>query len=703
MKKLYRVLAFVVVSFMMVSAGDTIKILRIYHNGTFTAIPLANIDSIDHSRVDVNSKLQKSNISSIIEAIDSTHNIALSEIDSVVVTEANLDDYQARIMSIQEYISAQEEKEVEKFQKDLISWLSKQDWVTFTSINKNHNLITIIFADGINFYIDFQDACLFDEQSKSRSYVYSRSPNEEDNYLDVSCQNNEKLLDNSNMLLIQGRTMFDEPSYQAEEYNLLSNTISQSPVNILMTLTRNSLSFLRGGWSNYSMIIISQTHGADDLPGAFQVMDLSPSEVGIGSISIYVKDKYIFRSKSTSLIWWVKPHVFPKLSPNNNSILYLNYCDSYGASNYINCTILGFPGWSFYYTNERALNIFVGDMLDGNTYENSFEHDRSLTHVLRDPVTNYANSKQRYFSISTKDISDNGEIEGTINGYKNLKSGLKWVLYAHEGKEKFTPKDINVKRIEDAYEPKSDGSFTISRDVVNKYPDHAFIVGFEYAGKVYYGEMKTAGIHLCPDDNHPHMIDLGLPSGTKWACCNVGASDPKDVGHYYAWGMLIESEGYNEDNYKYCKEVEPYGYEYDYLGSDISGTKYDVARYEWGSSWRIPTLEDCNELYQATCMNSFHQEMINLNGVWGTVIRSNNGNAVFFPYAGIKMAVGKKVDFLNSYGSAGSYWTSTTDNPENVYGSVSYSFSVGGGASVEMDQPNVHAKYHGLSVRPVAQ
>ncbi len=46
----------------------------------------------------------------------------------------------------------------------------------------------------------------------------------------------------------------------------------------------------------------------------------------------------------------------------------------------------------------------------------------------------------------------------------------------------------------------------------------------------------TAKAQSCPDDNHPHMIDLGLPSGTKWACCNVGAAKPEEYGGYYTWG-----------------------------------------------------------------------------------------------------------------------------------------------------------------------
>ena len=49
----------------------------------------------------------------------------------------------------------------------------------------------------------------------------------------------------------------------------------------------------------------------------------------------------------------------------------------------------------------------------------------------------------------------------------------------------------------------------------------------------------------CPDDNHPHDIDLGLPSGTMWACCNVGAQKPYERGGYYAWGETEEKDSYD--------------------------------------------------------------------------------------------------------------------------------------------------------------
>ena len=59
----------------------------------------------------------------------------------------------------------------------------------------------------------------------------------------------------------------------------------------------------------------------------------------------------------------------------------------------------------------------------------------------------------------------------------------------------------------------------------------------------------------CPDGKHPHAIDLGLPSGTKWACCNVGATTPEGYGGYYAWGEKKTKSVYNEVAYKYLNSL----------------------------------------------------------------------------------------------------------------------------------------------------
>ena len=70
----------------------------------------------------------------------------------------------------------------------------------------------------------------------------------------------------------------------------------------------------------------------------------------------------------------------------------------------------------------------------------------------------------------------------------------------------------------------------------------------------------TTFAQICPDDRHPHAIDLGLPSGTKWACCNVGADNPEGYGGYYAWGETEEKEAYNEVSYQYCTGENPNDY-----------------------------------------------------------------------------------------------------------------------------------------------
>lgn len=82
-------------------------------------------------------------------------------------------------------------------------------------------------------------------------------------------------------------------------------------------------------------------------------------------------------------------------------------------------------------------------------------------------------------------------------------------------------------------------------------------------------------------------VDLGLPSGVKWATCNVGASYPEEYGNYYAWGETSTNSEYVEGNCStYSKSM-----------GDISGdAQYDVVRKYWGGSWRMPRKTELQEL-----------------------------------------------------------------------------------------------------------
>ena len=152
----------------------------------------------------------------------------------------------------------------------------------------------------------------------------------------------------------------------------------------------------------------------------------------------------------------------------------------------------------------------------------------------------------------------------------------------------------------------------------------------------------------CPDDNHPHAIDLGLPSGTKWACCNVGASTPEGYGGYYAWGETEEKDYYSSSTYKHYDDSSS---TYHDLGSDIAGTQYDVAHVKWGGSWVMPSKDQNQELIE-----NCNYEWITVNDVMGAQFTGPSGGTIFLPAAGNRTA-----GDLYYAGSCGYNWSSTLE------------------------------------------
>lgn len=142
--------------------------------------------------------------------------------------------------------------------------------------------------------------------------------------------------------------------------------------------------------------------------------------------------------------------------------------------------------------------------------------------------------------------------------------------------------------------------------------------------------------------NGHEYVDLGLPSGLKWATCNVGATSPEDFGDYFAWGDTKTKSNYNWDN----RNPEEIG--------DISGNpKYDAARANWGGDWRMPEYKEFIELID----NCIGKETTQ-NGVKGFKLTSKtNGNSIFFPAAGY--CQGTKIYNIGSWGY---YWSSTPYN-----------------------------------------
>ena len=189
----------------------------------------------------------------------------------------------------------------------------------------------------------------------------------------------------------------------------------------------------------------------------------------------------------------------------------------------------------------------------------------------------------------------------------------------------------------------------------------------------------------CPDDHHPHMVDLGLPSGTKWSCCNVGANTPVEYGGYYAWGETEEKNEYEWNNYKYLNKSK----KCIFIGKDIAGTKYDAAHIQWGDSWQMPSKEQYMELSD-NC--SF--EWIVKDWVVGMLIVGKNGNSIFLPAAG-SFAEGS----FDGESFAGYYWTST-NSANGVDYAVPFQFSkimIGNGVI-----DSYFRRIHGYNIRPIS-
>ena len=172
-------------------------------------------------------------------------------------------------------------------------------------------------------------------------------------------------------------------------------------------------------------------------------------------------------------------------------------------------------------------------------------------------------------------------------------------------------------------------------------------------------ENAVISIILNATDKPQHeYVDLGLPSGTLWATCNVGANVPEQFGDYFAWGETAPKGSYDWSNYKWCD------------GDQYSLTKYcsdsslgivdnkteldpedDAAFVNWGPSWRMPTEDQIRELVQRC-----NWTWTTVNGVRGSLVTGRNGKSIFLPAAG---KIGGHSNY--SVGTSGYYWSLTLD------------------------------------------
>lgn len=175
------------------------------------------------------------------------------------------------------------------------------------------------------------------------------------------------------------------------------------------------------------------------------------------------------------------------------------------------------------------------------------------------------------------------------------------------------------------------------------------------------GEVNIADINVIidiilkgqPAVSTKDWVDLGLPSGTLWATCNVGANCPEEYGDYFAWGETFSKDYYDWTTYKWCiggmDGITKYSYGVNGFADFKSELEPedDVAYVHWGPSWRMPTLAQQDELREHCTWT-----WTTLNGVNGCLVTGPNGNSIFLPAAGYRwremlLGVGEDSDGIN--------------------------------------------------------
>lgn len=183
------------------------------------------------------------------------------------------------------------------------------------------------------------------------------------------------------------------------------------------------------------------------------------------------------------------------------------------------------------------------------------------------------------------------------------------------------------------------------------------------------GARSSASDSASSGPSADEAVDLGL--SVNWAPYNVGATVPEEAGDYFAWGEIETKDEYTAETYKWFEE----DYQLAKYNTDASLGKCDnkvildpeddAVHEKWGSSWRMPTQNEIEEL-----INSCTWEWATQNGVNGCKVTGKNGKSIFLPAAGTRM----EADTLDK-GTFGFLWTKTLDSDYNNGSQYASAFS----------------------------
>ena len=427
-----------------------------------------------------------------------------------------------------------------------------------------------------------------------------------------------------------------------------------------------------------------------------------------------------------------------------NSYVWAGACQSYMADDLKQCFFeIGASAFSGFketvstaingYSLHRILNLmafgaglryasdyYLSNLKDATTMREYLMEDckdsPTYDHLLYDYCFNTDKDIDDYYLIDSTphplghtplDISENNSYELLFWNIDkpSTYTGVPYLYYRPDG---VTPIDIPVLYLTTEFDIYIDGnkycttgnySISIDKADFTTGDHHWFVVTKIKNGNEICASFKSAEDHFTVEKEHkyatPEPIDLGLPSGLKWASFNLGASKPEEYGKYFAWGETAPKQDYKWSTYKWCmgeeKTIIKYcidsncGYNGFTDGKTVLDLDDDAAAFTLADQWRMPTEDERDEL-RSFCS----WEWASISNVNGYKVTGPNGNSIFIPAAGYRYG-----DSSNSVGSYGFYWTSSLST---ISGSdTSHPLSFG----PDFVAYGSYQRYFGLPIRPV--
>ena len=359
----------------------------------------------------------------------------------------------------------------------------------------------------------------------------------------------------------------------------------------------------------------------------------------------------------------------------------------------------GNEGEPQYYVSVSANPVYGGTASGGG----SFEKEQSCT-VTATPAADYVFKK---WTENGNEVSSDDSYTFTVTSDRDLVANF---IYNGDAQIQYFTVNVSANPVEGG-EVRGGGTFREGKDcTVKAIPEsvYTFINWTDENGEVVstddtYTFTVECDRNLVANFSHNliggyEYVDLGLPSGILWAACNIGSDSPKEYGDYFAWGETENKDSYDIANYiyatkgydelhplltKYCN-IPSYGNNGFTDDQTVLQPEDDAAMAKWGNGWRMPTVEEWQELCNKTTVMCTQQ-----NGVYGCLITAHNGNSLFLPAAGHRWG-----DILSGAGFEGAYWSSSLfiDFP---YGAWYFGMDSG------YTSVNYYGRYYGFSVRPV--